>query len=816
MALLKSGTHIYGNLQVDTYANVGANVSIGGVLYITNTGDVSANLGAYYTYANANVSGLQNQITGANTNIQTTSANLGAYQTFANANAVSQQNQITGANTNIQTTSANLGAYQTFANANVASLQNQITGANTNIQTTSANLGAYQTFANANIATIQANIGSFYNYANTKIGTNSNSNLVVVATTTADSTTTGALVVAGGAGVAGNVNLGGNLYLSGTGARIIGDFSNATIASRVAFQTSTTNGFTAIPLFPNGTGTLSGIVLHNSSDLTNASRGWAYISSSEFRIQSDTSGSGTYLPITFYTNQNERVRMDTGGNVMFGYTSVINPGSATNNYVFAGNMGINTSTLTANYLLDMVGPTDTSIVRLRATAATTTKAAQFILSTQNARDFVFTSQHDASTPYARIETGSAMTGGLRFYYNGTESARIDTGGNLLVGYTASPTTTAATSNFAVAGNVGIGTNAPITRLHVQTASAGINDGIYVTDGTRWIRSIPYLGSGSYNALVISAGDSGIIYSAGTPGTGNFVIAPWNNTVAGGIRMDNSGNVTVASNLSVTATTTSTSTTTGALVVAGGAGVAGNVTAANVFATGVFIGSGSAVSGLFWSANNAAVSTGGSGSFTGGTVTGATYISDTTPSTSTSTGALTVAGGVGVVANVNIGGNLTVNGNIVAPDASFIATTILTHDMVTIDNTGYPVTTAGVNALNVTYIGGSAAVESEAIRVDMTPGTTSGGIWNSFRVVSTNAAAAGVVMNGIKFDNKSSGTGTSNMIFAGTGYDNIITLNGNTIISGTGAGAFTTVTDNSGSPIPNLGRVINASMGWNLP
>ena len=242
MAKLLSGTKIYGNLQVDTFANIGSNVLVGvgnptttgnvyiahttpttssttgalivaggaavaGAVWIQNTGDVSANigtlfsgnsaisanLGAYQTFSNANAVSQQNQITGANTNIQTTSANLGAYQTFSNANAASQQNQITGANTNIQTTSANLGAYQTFANANVASLQNQITGANTNIQTTSANLGAFEA------------------YANTKIGTNTNSNLVVVSATASTSNVTGALVVTGGAGISGNIYLGNKL-----------------------------------------------------------------------------------------------------------------------------------------------------------------------------------------------------------------------------------------------------------------------------------------------------------------------------------------------------------------------------------------------------------------------------------------------------------------------------------------------------------------------------------------------------------------------------------------------------------------------------
>ena len=140
---------------------VAGGAGINGALYIANTGDVSANIGAYQLYANAN--------------IVATQANLGSYQTYANANVVAIQ--------------ANLGEYQTYANANAAT------------QATS-------------IDTTNANIGAFYNYANTKIGTNSDSNLVVVATTTSTSTTTGALVVAGGAGIAGNVTVGGNLILS--------------------------------------------------------------------------------------------------------------------------------------------------------------------------------------------------------------------------------------------------------------------------------------------------------------------------------------------------------------------------------------------------------------------------------------------------------------------------------------------------------------------------------------------------------------------------------------------------------------------------
>jgi hypothetical protein len=109
----------------------------------------------------------------------------------------------------------------------------------------------------------------------------------------------------------------------------------------------------------------------------------------------------------------------------------------------------------------------------------------------------------------------------------------------------------------------------------------------------------------------------------------------------------------------------------------------------------------------------------------------------------------------------------------------------TTDMVQITNAGQAIATAGVNSLEVTFVGGAAAVEAGAIRTGFTPGTTTGGTWNGFRIVPTAAANTGVIMNGMKFDNITAGTGTDNMIYAGTGWDNIINYNGTAVINGTG-------------------------------
>jgi hypothetical protein len=102
----------------------------------------------------ANVSGLYNSITGANTAIQNISANLGGYYVYANANVGSLQDQILGSNVNISNLQSNIGSYYIWANANVAGLQSAITGANSSIQTLSANIGSYYTWANANVGAI--------------------------------------------------------------------------------------------------------------------------------------------------------------------------------------------------------------------------------------------------------------------------------------------------------------------------------------------------------------------------------------------------------------------------------------------------------------------------------------------------------------------------------------------------------------------------------------------------------------------------------------------------------------------------------------
>jgi hypothetical protein len=174
----------YGNTEVAAYLPINSTIT-----------GIQANVGAYQSYANANIGSIR-------TNLNTLDANVGAYEIYANAN-------IGSIRTNLNTLDANVGAYQTYANANIGTLFNG------NIST-NANLGAYQTYANANAATqttsintVNANIGAYQTWANTSIVslyTNANANTAAYLTTQTGN------IQAGNISVTGNVNVTSNVF----------------------------------------------------------------------------------------------------------------------------------------------------------------------------------------------------------------------------------------------------------------------------------------------------------------------------------------------------------------------------------------------------------------------------------------------------------------------------------------------------------------------------------------------------------------------------------------------------------------------------
>lgn len=100
------------------------------------------------------------------------------------------------------------------------------------------------------------------------------------------------------------------------GNRITGDFSNATAATRVSFQTSTTNGATVLQAIPNGTATTAAMLAYNGADANNAAIGGFQTTSAAANFVSTATGTGTVLPITFSISGSERFRIDTNGNAL--------------------------------------------------------------------------------------------------------------------------------------------------------------------------------------------------------------------------------------------------------------------------------------------------------------------------------------------------------------------------------------------------------------------------------------------------------------------------------------------------------------------
>ena len=95
---------------------------------------------------------------------------------------------------------------------------------------------------------------------------------------------------------------------------IQGDFDNATLSQRTRLQTSTVNATTGVYIIPNGTANAASVQISNNSNVTNASKVVvATNGSTDTQIISGANGSGTYLPLSFYTNNDIRFQMGNAG-----------------------------------------------------------------------------------------------------------------------------------------------------------------------------------------------------------------------------------------------------------------------------------------------------------------------------------------------------------------------------------------------------------------------------------------------------------------------------------------------------------------------
>jgi len=117
---------------------------------------------------------------------------------------------------------------------------------------------------------------------------------------------------------------GGGIFLTGA-AKIKGDFTNATLASRAYFQSSTTNGLTSVGALPNGTSTTAGFLVHNNSTPTNSAYLGTVIDSTGTYLRSTRVGTGTSLPLYIQTGNTPTTRMtfDIAGDITIANTTRI-------------------------------------------------------------------------------------------------------------------------------------------------------------------------------------------------------------------------------------------------------------------------------------------------------------------------------------------------------------------------------------------------------------------------------------------------------------------------------------------------------------
>jgi hypothetical protein len=384
----------------------------------------------------------------------------------------------------------------------------------------------------ANINNGTSNVTVVSSGGNVTVGVGGTSNVVVFATT--GEYVTG-VVSASGNITGGNISTAGNLSFSSTGQRILGDFTNGTQLNRTMIQTITANSNTLVNFIPNGTATIAAVNVLSNSDPTNASLGQigAY-SAADVRISSAIFGTGTYLPMTFYTGGSERARIDTSG--IFSVTgSVSVAGNVTaNNGMFT--TIVNTASFTGA-VVSVSGNITGGNLNTTGTLSTSGNIA--------ANNVIATTIVNAASHTGTLVSVTGNITGSQF--NGSGAGLSSIPGANVTGTLSIPTSSyAATVSSAAQPNItSVGTLSSISTTGTITSSSGTgiilnatNAGMELGSGTA--TNTPYIdfhttGNASVDydfRIIASGGSNSAVNATGTlqlqgaliTATGNVIVA----------------------------------------------------------------------------------------------------------------------------------------------------------------------------------------------------------------------------------------------------------------------------------------------------
>jgi len=395
---------------------------------------------------------------------------------------------------------------------------------------------------------------------------------------------TGSVLVSGGVGVApawsnsptvtalttGSISNSGNTTNTGTGSRFLADFTNATITNRLAFQTSTTNSTTGIYALPNGTSTAASWQATNAADPTNASKILiATNGSTDVQLVSGINGTGTYLPLSFYTNGSGQFAINTSG--AWGIGSVagatVNYGTSGQVFTSGGSSAQPSWSNVSGLAVTSINFGTTGLTPSTATQGAVTVAGTLVAanggtgqSSYTVGDLLYASTTTALSKLAAVATGSVLVSG---------------GVGVAPAYSATPTLTSLT---AAAYYGGTGTGSTLTLQ--STSGVGATDSILMKVGNNGATTALSIASGG----TVTIGTLNLTNVLGTAygGTGLTGFTAANNAI-----YSTSSSVLTAGTLPVLAggTGVTTSTGTGSVVLSASPTFTGTLNAAAITASG---------------------------------------------------------------------------------------------------------------------------------------------------------------------------------------------------------------------------------------